>query len=117
ASLRLAYFAAARTIGVSAFIAWMSFPLAGDDGVAPTVRPASGGRITRRGCHESLCAIARACAADRAVRPHTAASLGAGDAHERCSGHDHRVKLRVGIILWILSWVPYGLIFGLSDAW
>jgi hypothetical protein len=27
------------------------------------------------------------------------------------------VKLRVGIILWLLSWVPYGLILGLTDAW
>jgi hypothetical protein len=26
------------------------------------------------------------------------------------------VKLRVGILLWLLSWVPYGLIFGLSGA-
>jgi hypothetical protein len=26
------------------------------------------------------------------------------------------VKLRVGILLWILSWVPYGLILGLSGA-
>jgi hypothetical protein len=26
------------------------------------------------------------------------------------------VKLRIGIILWALSWVPYGLIFGLSGA-
>ena len=24
------------------------------------------------------------------------------------------MKLRLGIMLWILSWVPYGLIFGLS---
>ena len=24
------------------------------------------------------------------------------------------MKLRIGIILWALSWVPYGLIFGLS---
>ncbi len=27
------------------------------------------------------------------------------------------MKLRIGIILWILSWVPYGLILGLSGAW
>jgi hypothetical protein len=26
------------------------------------------------------------------------------------------VKLRVGIFLWILSWVPYGIIFGLSGV-
>jgi hypothetical protein len=26
------------------------------------------------------------------------------------------VKLRLGIVLWILSWVPYGLIFNLSGA-
>ena len=26
------------------------------------------------------------------------------------------MKLRLGIVLWILSWVPYGLIFGLSGA-
>jgi len=27
------------------------------------------------------------------------------------------VKLRLGITLWILSWVPYGLILGLSGGW
>ena len=27
------------------------------------------------------------------------------------------MKLRIGILLWILSWVPYGLIFGLSGIW
>lgn len=27
------------------------------------------------------------------------------------------MRLRVGIVLWLLSWVPYGLIFGLSGAW
>ncbi len=27
------------------------------------------------------------------------------------------MKLRVGIVLWILSWVPYGLILGLSGGW
>ena len=26
------------------------------------------------------------------------------------------MKLRIGIILWILSWVPYGVILGLKDA-
>jgi hypothetical protein len=26
------------------------------------------------------------------------------------------VRLRVGIILWALSWVPYGVIFGLSGV-
>jgi hypothetical protein len=26
------------------------------------------------------------------------------------------VKLRVGIVLWLLSWVPYGVILGLSGA-
>ena len=26
------------------------------------------------------------------------------------------MKLRLGITLWILSWVPYGLILGLSGA-
>jgi hypothetical protein len=26
------------------------------------------------------------------------------------------VKLRIGIILWILSWVPYGIILGLDGA-
>ena len=25
------------------------------------------------------------------------------------------MKLRIGIILWALSWVPYGLILGLTD--
>jgi hypothetical protein len=33
------------------------------------------------------------------------------------SWKDWGVKLRLGITLWILSWVPYGLIFGLSGAW
>lgn len=27
------------------------------------------------------------------------------------------MKLRLGIGLWALSWVPYGLILGLSGAW
>jgi len=27
------------------------------------------------------------------------------------------MRLRVGIILWLLSWVPYGLIFGVTDGW
>jgi hypothetical protein len=27
------------------------------------------------------------------------------------------VRLRVGIILWLLSWVPYGLIFGVTGGW
>ena len=27
------------------------------------------------------------------------------------------VKLRIGITLWILSWVPYGLILDLSGPW
>jgi len=27
------------------------------------------------------------------------------------------MRLRAGIVLWILSWVPYGLILGLSGAW
>jgi hypothetical protein len=27
------------------------------------------------------------------------------------------VRLRLGITLWVLSWVPYGLILGLSGAW
>jgi hypothetical protein len=26
------------------------------------------------------------------------------------------MKLRIGIILWALSWVPYGIILGLSGA-
>ena len=26
------------------------------------------------------------------------------------------MKLRLGIVLWILSWVPYGLILGLSGV-
>ena len=30
---------------------------------------------------------------------------------------DWEVKLRLGIALWLLSWVPYGLILGLSGAW
>ena len=31
--------------------------------------------------------------------------------------HDHYLRLRVGITLWVLSWVPYGVILGLSGAW
>ena len=27
------------------------------------------------------------------------------------------MKLRLGITLWLLSWVPYGLILGLTGAW
>ena len=27
------------------------------------------------------------------------------------------MKLRIGIILWILSWVPYGIILGLDGVW
>jgi hypothetical protein len=27
------------------------------------------------------------------------------------------MKLRIGILLWILSWVPYGIILGLEGAW
>jgi hypothetical protein len=27
------------------------------------------------------------------------------------------MKLRVGSLLWLLSWVPYGVILGLSGAW
>ena len=27
------------------------------------------------------------------------------------------IRLRFGVVLWVLSWVPYGLIFGLSGAW
>ncbi len=27
------------------------------------------------------------------------------------------MKLRLGITLWMLSWVPYGWIFGMSGLW
>lgn len=27
------------------------------------------------------------------------------------------MRLRIGILLWALSWVPYGLILGLEGAW
>ena len=27
------------------------------------------------------------------------------------------MRLRIGITLWVLSWVPYGLILGLSGWW
>lgn len=27
------------------------------------------------------------------------------------------MRLRVGIILWLLSWVPYGIILGLDGLW
>jgi hypothetical protein len=26
------------------------------------------------------------------------------------------VKLRVGVVLWVLSWIPYGIILGLDGA-
>ena len=29
----------------------------------------------------------------------------------------HSVRLRIGILLWILSWVPYGIILGLDGLW
>ena len=27
------------------------------------------------------------------------------------------MKLRIGVVLWLLSWVPYGIILGLSGVW
>ena len=27
------------------------------------------------------------------------------------------MRLRVGVILWAMSWIPYGLILGLSGVW
>jgi hypothetical protein len=27
------------------------------------------------------------------------------------------MKLRVGVVLWLLSWVPYGILLGLSGVW
>jgi len=27
------------------------------------------------------------------------------------------MKLRIGVLLWVLSWVPYGLLLGLSGGW
>jgi hypothetical protein len=27
------------------------------------------------------------------------------------------MELRVGVVLWLLSWVPYGILLGLSGAW
>ena len=27
------------------------------------------------------------------------------------------MRLRLGIVLWILSWVPYGIILGLDGLW
>ena len=36
--------------------------------------------------------------------------------HQASTCKDEVVRLRLGIMLWILSWVPYGLIFGLSGA-
>jgi hypothetical protein len=29
----------------------------------------------------------------------------------------HPLRLRLGIVLWLLSWVPYGLILGMAGAW
>ena len=39
---------------------------------------------------------------------------GGRDARESWAWQDHAVKLRLGILLWVLSWIPYGLLFGLS---
>ena len=30
--------------------------------------------------------------------------------------HDDGVKLRIGVVLWALSWIPYGIILGLSGT-
>jgi hypothetical protein len=27
------------------------------------------------------------------------------------------VRLRLGLVLWLLSWVPYGIVLGLSGLW
>jgi len=27
------------------------------------------------------------------------------------------VKLRLGVVLWLLSWIPYGIILGLDAMW
>ncbi len=27
------------------------------------------------------------------------------------------MKLRIGVVLWVLSWTPYGIILGLDGAW
>ena len=27
------------------------------------------------------------------------------------------MRLRIGVVLWVLSWVPYGILLGLSGAW
>src|SRR4051812_36973808 len=43
--------------------------------------------------------------------------LAGSEATARIVDGDHCVKLRVGVTLWLLSWVPYGVIFGLSGAW
>jgi hypothetical protein len=51
-----------------------------------------------------------ASSADLALGPFSPATI------ER-SGSNTDLKLRLGITLWLLSWVPYGLILGLSGAW
>ncbi len=28
-----------------------------------------------------------------------------------------RVRLRIGVVFWLLSWVPFGIIFGVRGAW
>src|SRR4051794_37428103 len=33
------------------------------------------------------------------------------------SGQTAAVRLRVGVVMWALSWVPYGIILGLSGVW
>ena len=30
---------------------------------------------------------------------------------------DAGVKLRLGVVLWLLSWIPYGIILGLDAMW
>jgi hypothetical protein len=59
-----------------------------------------------------------------AARPGQAGRVGRWDSPEALPRwftapiwKDWEVKLRLGISLWVLSWVPYGLILGLSGAW
>ena len=48
-------------------------------------------------------------------RPYT--SPGSGDPTKAAGVDDALVRLRIGILLWALSWVPYGIILGLDGAW
>ena len=74
--------------------------------------PAQGAPPRRR----AAAALRRRRAAARCRR----GSLTASVDHRVPSGPERdtgAVRLRVGVVLWLLSWVPYGVILGLSHPW